>query len=215
MSAILKHPLVVAVVTGLLLLVGANAIIKGYQLRDQQSATIAALESQMPKQLDAAMQLAMVKSVLEDDTCSADPKKKLRDPYVYGLTGKTCGEAEAQYQAYFQAYLKDPPAPPLARMRALFRSRAVDEGAKALSILSDVLLTTSESYCIIKVRAQADQAYARLVDVALKEIDGTVTDEIPAEFKVSTSLSQCTGTPVCDIPRVSAAPDMAARCKRP
>lgn len=214
-SSLLKHPIVVTTVTSMLVLFGTNEITKLYQLRDKQSVALAALESQMPKQLEMVNQLAMVSSVLEDQKCGQNnSKKKLDSPYVYGLTGKTCGEAEAEYASYFKAYLEEPPEPPLARMRAIFKSKAVDEGAKTLSILTDVLAKTKESYCIINVKDQADRAYAKLVDVALKEVDGVVTEDIPAEFKVSASLSKCTSTPVCDIPRVSDAPDMQARCKQ-
>ncbi len=211
-SSLLKHPIVVTTITSLLVLVGSNMIAKAFQLRDKQSDAIAALEKEMPKALNNAAKLAVIRSVLEEERCADNSKKKLKFPYVIGLTDKTCGEAEAEFDAHYKTMLEKPPSPPLARVRALFKSKAIDQGAKKLSVLMDVLSNSGESFCIVAVEDQAQDAYDALIDLALKEIDGTKTDVVPAVFNVTKSLSQCTLAPLCGIPSVREDSDMKAHC---
>lgn len=210
---LLKHPIVVTAVGSLLVAYGTNWVTKQFQLRDKQADSIATLESEMPTELSLTYRLAQIASVLKDERCEANNKdKKLKYPLIIGLTGKTCGEAEADFNEYYKTYIQQPPSPSLARMRAIFTSVAVDEGARKLSILVAVLGSTTEFACVANVYAQAQNAYVKLLDVALQEIDGSPVTDVPPEFTLSTSLSHCTTTPVCDIPAVAADPDMKERC---
>jgi len=213
-TSFLKHPIVVTTVTSLLVLIGSNMVAKAFQLRDKQSDVIAALETEMPKTLKTVTKLAVIRSVLEDQKCDENSAKKLEFPYVIGLTNKTCGQAEAEFDAYYKTMLEHPPAPPLARIRALFKSKAINQGAKKLSVLVDVLSNSAESSCIVVAEDQAQDAYETLVELALKEIDGTTTDEVPAVFNISKSLSHCTQAPLCNIPSVREDSDMKAQCAK-
>jgi len=124
-----------------------------------------------------------------------------------------CHMPEQEFNHYYEAYLKEPPTPALSRMRALFTSEAVDDGARKLAVLIGVLGSTAEAPCITNVYEQVQNGYDVLLDLALQEIDGTPVRHPSPAFLLSTSLSHCSVTPVCSIPAVASDPDMTTLCK--
>ena len=143
-GAFLKPPIVVTVVGSVLIAAGSNFVTKEFQLRDKQSDAVATLESEIPPELARTTHLAMLLSVLESEGCSDKPDKKLEFPFIFGLTGKSCKDGEAEFLKYHTLYLEHPPGSSLVRVRALFSSPAVDEGAKKLGALIGVLSVTAE-----------------------------------------------------------------------
>jgi hypothetical protein len=214
LTSLLKHPIVITVIGSVLVAIGSNWVTKRFQLRDKQSDAVAALESEMPKQLALTNHMARVLSVLEAEGCSDDKDKKLVSPFVIGLTGKTCGEAEAEYLNYYNTYLKEPPKSSLARMRALFESSAVDEGSKKLSLLLTILSNTNQDSCIVPVFEQSNSIFEDLVDAAVKEIEGTPVSQDPQSYKVAKALESCDEIWLCQLPVVANDPEMKVRCEK-
>lgn len=211
-GAFLKHPIVVTVVGSVLITYGSNFVTKEFQLRDKQSDAVATLESEVPQELASTTHLAMISSVLESEGCSSQPNKKLKSPLVFGLTGKSCREAEAEYLKYYTISLQHPPGSSLARIRALFSSPAVDEGAKKLGALLGLLSVTADDNCIVHVANQAGGAYEELVDLTIQEIDGDKVRDTPAIFNLANLAKQCKTEDLCRVPAISKDPTVKVAC---
>jgi len=197
LGAFFKNPITITVIGSLMVTAGSNWVTKQFQLRDKQSSAVAALESEFPRELAITTHLAMIKSVLEEEKCDENPNKALSHPFVLGLTGKSCKEAEAEYLKYFSLLLEKPAGSSLVKVRALFESPAVDDGAKKLGALIGVLSATAKPACIIDVSEQAEAAYDELVDLAIKEIDGTKVCKTPDVFDLSGLIGKCGEEDLC------------------
>jgi len=199
-GAFLKNPKVITFIGSIMVAIGSNWVTKQFQLRDKQSDAVAALESEIPRELAVTTHLAMVLSVLEEQKCDENPDKVLSHPFVLGLTGKSCKAAEAEYLKYFSMLLEKPPGSSLVKVRALFASPAVDDGAQKLGALVGVLSVTAKPACIIQVGRQSRAAYDELVDLAIKEIDGTKVGKTPDVFNLSGLINQCAEEDLCRAP---------------
>jgi len=199
-GAFLKNPIAITVIGSIMVTVGSNWVTKQFQLRDKQSDAVAALESEIPRELAVTTHLAMVLSVLEEQKCDENPDKVLSTPFVLGLTGKSCKDAEAEYLKYFSMLLEKPPGSSLVKVRALFASPAVDDGAQKLGALVGVLSVTSKPSCIVQVSRQARAAYDELVNLTIKEIDGTKVVKTPEAFNLSGLINLCGEEDLCRAP---------------
>lgn len=213
MAALLKHPIVVTVVGCVLIAVGSNWVTTEFQLPDKQSNAVAILKAEFPRELALTTHLAMVLSVLEAEGCDKHPNKKLEDPFAIGLTGKSCNDAEAEYLKYYTLFLEHPQGSSLVRVRALFSSPAVDEGAKKLGALIGLLSVTSENRCIVPVAEQAGQAYMELVDLAIQEIDGHSVRDTPNVFNLANLATQCKAADLCRVPAITKDPTVKVSCR--
>lgn len=211
-SEFLKHPIVITVVGSILIAYGSNFVTKEFQLRDKQSEAVAALESAIPREIALTTQLAMISSVLEEQQCSENPGKKLLNPLVFGLTGKSCKEAEVEYLKFYALSLEHPPGSSLVKVRALFASPAVDEGAKKLGALIGLLSVTAQSSCIVQVARQADQAYGELVDLSIQEIDGSKVNKLPDIFRLTDLPAHCRLEDLCRIAAIAKDPSLKLKC---
>jgi len=211
-GAFLKHPIVVTVVGSVLIAGGSNWVTKEFQLRDKQSDAVATLESEIPREVALTTHLAMVLSVLESEDCNSKPDKKLESPFVVGLTGKSCKDAEAVYLKYYTLFLEHPPGSSLVRVRALFSSPAVDEGAKKLGALIGLLSVTAENRCIVHVAKQAGGIYEELVDLAIQEIDGDKVRDTPNVFNLADLATHCKAEDLCRVPAITKDPTVKVGC---
>jgi len=210
-GAFLKNPIAITVIGSIMVTAGSNWVTKQFQLRDKQSDAIATLESEIPRELSVTTHLAMVLSVLEEQKCEENPNKRLSYPFVLGLTGKSCKEAEAEYLKYYSMLLEKPPGSSLVKVRALFESPAVDDGAQKLGALIGVLSVTSKPSCVIHVSGQARAAYDELVNLTIKEIDGTKVGKTPDVFDLSGLINQCGVEDLCRAPGITK--DMTSKLK--
>lgn len=213
LGAFLKNPITITVIGSIMVTAGSNWVTKQFQLRDKQSDAVAALESEVPRELAVTTHLAMIKSVLEEEKCDENPNKALAHPFVLGLTGKSCKEAEAEYLKYFSLLLEKPPGSSLVKARALFESPAVDDGAQKLGALIGVLSATAKPACIIHVSTQAGAAYDELVDLTIHEIDGTKISKTPEVFDLSGLIGQCGEEDLCHARGLPKGMSSKLRCK--
>jgi len=212
MSVFLKHPIIVTVIGGLLVSGGSNYVVKKYQLREKQSDALMKLENEMPRSMDIAKKLALINTILEGQKCAYNKDKVLTRPYVFGLTGKTCGEAETIFVNYQDVYNKHPPGAPLARIRALFSSESIDNGSKNIHTLLEALSVSIEDNCIFTIIDQLNDIYSELVNLTLQEIDGKIIKNTPQIFDISRSLRHCNKDIICKIPSVKQTPAMNNVC---
>lgn len=211
-SGIFRHPIVITVVGSALIAYASNFITKEFQLRDKQSNAVATLQSEFPRELALTTYLATILSVLEAQGCENEPNKKLVNPYVLGLTGKTCKDAEAEYLKYYKLFLEHPQGSSLVQLRALFSSPAVDDGATKLGALVGVLSVTSNDQCIAYAQDQANQAYEELVDLTIQEIDGKVVKKTPSVFELTDLPKHCLATDLCRVPAITKDHSVKVKC---
>ncbi len=207
-----KHPFILTVVGSLLITAGSNEVTKRFQIRDKQSDAVATLESEIPMELSITTYLAMILSVLESEGCSSKPDKKLESAFVIGLTGKSCKDAEAEYQKYYMLTLEHPTGSSLVRVRALFLSPVVDEGAVKLSTLIKLLSFTPDNKCIDHVSEQARGIYGELVDFAIQEIDGKEVRDTPNIFNLTDLISYCPARDLCRVPSITKDTTIKVHC---
>jgi len=214
LSTFFRHPIVITVVGSILITLGSNVVTKKFQLRDKQADAVASLQSEIPRELALLSHLAEIRSVLEEEKCDnkADTDKLTR-PLVMGLTGKTCKEAEEEYLKYYAIFLKSPPGASLVKVRALFESPAVDEGAQKLGALLKLLTITGNSTCIVQIEDQADEAFDELMNLSIKEIDGAKSDKMPKAFDMKILLSShCPKEDLCRVTALSKDPTLKLNC---
>jgi len=144
--------------------------------------------------------------------CNENPDKKLPDPLVMGLTGKYCKEAEAEYLKYYSLFLEHPPGSSLVRVRALFASPAVDEGVKKLGALVGLLSVTSQNTCIVQVSKQASEAYEELVNLTIREIDGSKVKQVPSIFQLTDLPAHCKAEDLCRVPAIAKDSFLKLKC---
>lgn len=98
--------------------------------------------------------------------------KILQDPFVFGLTGKTCRESEKIYREVESQYLAKPINTSIARVRAVFKSDSVDDEAKNLNQSMTSLESAKEDICIVELYESSVASYERLLELAIAEIEG-------------------------------------------
>ncbi|OLF76885.1 hypothetical protein AWH61_08130 [Alteromonas sp. W12] len=199
-SQFFKNPFVITVLGGVILTFGTNWVSKQYQLRDKQSEAIALLESELPKELAYVKHQAMILSVLEEANCDENPDYLLDKPYVIGLTGRSCQEAESEYLKYYQIVLNKPAGASLIRIRSLFESPEIDEGAEILNGIVGLLSTTSNSLCIVNAADQARLVYDQLIDMTIDEVDGKLLNKSPEVFDLTRLSEKCPKEDLCSAP---------------
>ena len=109
-------------------------------------------------------------------------------------------------------FLEHPPGSSLVRVRALFASPAVDEGAKKLGALVSLLSVTSQSTCIVSVSQQASEAYEELVDLSIREIDGSKVKQVPSVFQFTDLAAHCKAEYLCRVPAIAKDSSLKLKC---
>jgi hypothetical protein len=174
LDSIMGSPVVITVVGGLLLTWGSLYVTKQFQLSEQKTMALSSFEENFPARLAKANNLGKIKQTLSDQGCvfSENVDKILQDPFVFGLTGKTCREAEALYREVESQYLAKPINTSIARVRAVFKTPAVDDEAKILNQRMSSLETANDAICIVELYEALLDSYERLLELAISEIEG-------------------------------------------
>jgi hypothetical protein len=108
--------------------------------------------------------------------------------------------------------LEHPTGSSLVRVRALFLSPVVDEGAVKLSTLIKLLSFTPDNKCIDHVSEQARGIYGELVDFAIQEIDGKEVRDTPNIFNLTDLISYCPARDLCRVPSITKDTTIKVHC---
>jgi len=205
------HSFVITVAGALIVLLGTNWITEKFQLRDKKIQAVTAFENDIPRGILAATQQAMISSVLEDQRCDVDADRKLQNPFVPGLTGRTCKDAEAEYLKYAGMLAEHPPGTSIARLRATFDSPKIEDHSIKLGSLLGLLALTNKDSCIVEAARLANDAYAELVGMTVKDINGD-RKGIPDAFALESLKRVCPAEHLCGVHDLAGDASLDLKC---
>ena len=212
---IFENPAVVAVIGGIAVFLITNSVTMNYQAHDQKSQAVAALETNLPKEIGIQTSLAYVRAEVEDSNCNDIKNKdqKIDFPFILGMTGMTCQEADRAYAARAADHLEKSSGTSLSRLRALFSSSAVKDGAIKTQALLDVLSQTKSAACILQISQHATRAYDALMDLSIQEVNGKPSNATSPVFDLDKyEIQDCEKDEVlCSVPSIASNPVL--KCK--
>ncbi|MDO6575942.1 hypothetical protein [Alteromonas stellipolaris] len=186
-----KHPIIVTVVATIVVAFASNIVTKAFQLRDKKLETIAMFENDIPREIRLKTHLAKIRSVLETSGCSTDGGKELDKPFVIGLTGKTCSDAESLYLKYFDESLKLKNGASLTKMRTIFDDDFIKRESSKLKSVLEILSESSSPICIVNAEKEANKLYIELLEVSIDDIEGKKRQELRSPRPLPTNLEKC------------------------